>query len=49
MAELVSSRNQKNADFLGKIKELSAADIEASTSRHSVLERLKKLVSFFRK
>jgi CRP-like cAMP-binding protein len=49
MAELVSSRNQKNAEFLGKIKELSAQDIEASTSRHSILERLKKLVSFFKK
>jgi small-conductance mechanosensitive channel/CRP-like cAMP-binding protein len=49
MAELVSSRNQKNAEFLGKIKELSAKDIEASTSRHSILERLKKLVSLFRK
>jgi CRP-like cAMP-binding protein len=49
MAELVSSRNQKNAEFLGKIKELSAKDIEASTNRHSILERLKKLVSIFRK
>ena len=49
MAELVSSRNQKNAEFLGKIKELSAKDIEASTSRHSILERLKKLVSIFKK
>jgi hypothetical protein len=49
MAELVSSRNQKNAEFLGKIKELSAQDIEASTSRHSILERLKKLVSIFKK
>ena len=49
MADLVSSRNQKNAEFLGKIKELSAKDIEASTSRGSILERLKKLVSFFRK
>ncbi|MBP1768732.1 MAG: hypothetical protein H6P98_2847 [Candidatus Aminicenantes bacterium] len=49
MAELVSSRNQKNAEFLGKIKELSAQDIEASTSRHSILARLKRLVSIFRK
>jgi small-conductance mechanosensitive channel/CRP-like cAMP-binding protein len=49
MADLVSSRNQKNAEFLGKIKELSAKDIEASTNRHSILERLKKLVSLFRK
>jgi small-conductance mechanosensitive channel/CRP-like cAMP-binding protein len=49
MADLVSSRNQKNAEFLSKIKELSAKDIEASTNRHSVLDRLKKLVSLFRK
>jgi len=49
MADLVSSRNQKNAEFLGKIKELSAKDIEASTNRHSILERLKKLVSRFRR
>jgi len=49
MAELVSSRNQKNAEFLGKIKELTAQDIEASTSRHSILARLKRLVSIFRK
>ena len=49
MADLVSSRNQKNADFLGKIKELSAKDIEASTSRHSILDRLKKLVSLFKR
>jgi small-conductance mechanosensitive channel/CRP-like cAMP-binding protein len=49
MAELVSSRNLKNAEFLSKIKELSVKDIEASTNRHSILERLKKLVSLFRK
>jgi small-conductance mechanosensitive channel/CRP-like cAMP-binding protein len=49
MADLVSSRNQRNAEFLGKIKELSAQDIEASTSRHSILARLRKLVSIFRK
>ena len=49
MAELVSARNQKNAAFLGKIKELTAQDIEAGTSRHSILARLKRLVSIFRK
>jgi small-conductance mechanosensitive channel/CRP-like cAMP-binding protein len=49
MADLVSSRNQRNAEFLGKIKELTAQDIEASTSRHSILARLKRLVSIFRK
>ena len=49
IADLVSSRNQKNVEFLGKIKELSAQDIEAGTSRHTILERLKRLVSIFRK
>jgi small-conductance mechanosensitive channel/CRP-like cAMP-binding protein len=49
MAELVSSRNRKNAEFLGKIKELTAQDIEAGTSRHSILARLRRLVSIFRK
>jgi small-conductance mechanosensitive channel/CRP-like cAMP-binding protein len=49
MADLVSSRNQKNAEFLSKIKELSAKDIEASTSRVSIMERLKRLVSIFKK
>lgn len=48
LAELVSARNQKNAESLRKIKELSAHDIEAGTNRHSVLDRLKRLVSLFR-
>ncbi|HUU37368.1 MAG TPA: mechanosensitive ion channel family protein [Candidatus Desulfaltia sp.] len=49
IAELVSARNQKNADFLRKIKELSEQDIEAGTNPRSILERLKKLVSRFRR
>jgi small-conductance mechanosensitive channel/CRP-like cAMP-binding protein len=49
IAELVSGRNQKNAEFLRKIKELSAAEIESSCNRHSVLERLKGLISHFRR
>jgi CRP-like cAMP-binding protein len=49
IADLVSSRNQKNLEFLRKIKELGEKDIEASCSRNSILERLKKLVSVFRK
>lgn len=49
IADLVSSRNQKNAVFLRKIKDLSEKDIEASCNRNSILERLKKLVSLFRK
>jgi small-conductance mechanosensitive channel/CRP-like cAMP-binding protein len=49
LAEVVSLRNQKNAEFLRKIKELSAAEIESSCNRHSVLERLKKLISHFKR
>jgi small-conductance mechanosensitive channel/CRP-like cAMP-binding protein len=49
LAEVVSARNQKNAEFLRKIKELSAAEIENSCNRHSVLERLKKLISHFKR
>jgi small-conductance mechanosensitive channel/CRP-like cAMP-binding protein len=44
MAGLVSERNKKNQDFLKKIKELSAQDIEVSTNRHSILSRLKKFI-----
>lgn len=49
IAELVSARNQKNAEFLRKIKELSAAEIEQSCNRHSVLERLKRLIAHFKR
>jgi len=49
LAEVVSLRNQKNAEFLRKIKELSAAEIENSCNRHSVLERLRKLISHFKR
>ncbi|MGB7296348.1 MAG: mechanosensitive ion channel family protein [Candidatus Aminicenantales bacterium] len=49
VADLVSARNRKNAEFLRKIKELSAKDIEAGTNRHSILERLKRLISHFRR
>jgi small-conductance mechanosensitive channel/CRP-like cAMP-binding protein len=49
LAEVVSLRNQKNAEFLRKIKELSAAEIENSCNRHSVLERLKRLISHFKR
>jgi small-conductance mechanosensitive channel/CRP-like cAMP-binding protein len=44
MADLVSKRNQKNQEFLEKIKELSAQDIEISTNKHSILKRLKKFI-----
>jgi CRP-like cAMP-binding protein len=49
IADLVSVRNQKNAESLRKIKELSSAEIEESCNRHSVLERLKKLISHFKR
>jgi CRP-like cAMP-binding protein len=44
MADLVSKRNQKNQEFLEKIKELSAQDIEISTNKHSILQRLRKFI-----
>jgi CRP-like cAMP-binding protein len=44
MADLVSKRNKKNQEFLEKIKELSAQDIEISTNKNSILKRLKKLI-----
>ncbi len=49
IADLVSARNQKNAEFLRKIKELSASEIEDSCNRHSVLARLKRLISHFKR
>jgi len=47
MADLVSKRNKKNQEFLKKIKELSAQDIEISTNKHSILKRLKKFIKRF--
>ncbi len=49
IADVVSARNRQNAEFLRKIKELSEQDIEAGTSPHSILDRLKKLVARFRR
>jgi small-conductance mechanosensitive channel/CRP-like cAMP-binding protein len=47
IAGLVSARNKKNQEFLKKIKELSARDIEISTNKHSILERLKGFIRRF--
>lgn len=47
IADLVSKRNMKNQEFLKKIKELSAQDIEISTNKHSILDRLKKFIKLF--
>ena len=44
IADLASKRNKENQELLAKIKELSAADIEDSTNKHSILARLKNLV-----
>ena len=49
IAELVSRRNKANEDFLRKIKELSAQDIELSTDKKSILKYLKNLIQSFRK
>ncbi len=47
IADLASKRNRENQELLKKIKELSAADIEVSTNKHSILARLKNLVKRF--
>ncbi|MGB8953408.1 MAG: mechanosensitive ion channel family protein [Candidatus Aminicenantales bacterium] len=44
IAGIVSSRNQKNKEFLMKIKELSEKDVAQSCSKKSILEYLKKFV-----
>ncbi len=44
IAETVSARNAKNREFLSKIKELSAQDIQAGVSKTTVLEHLKRFV-----
>ncbi len=49
VAEIVSLRNRNNLESLRKVKELSAADLEAGSSKKTVLEYLRKLVGFFKK
>lgn len=44
VAEIVSARNKKNQDFLKRIKELSAKDIQEGCNKHSILERMKYLI-----
>lgn len=44
MAAIVAERNKRNADFLAKIKVLSAQDVASSCSKKSILERLKNLI-----
>ena len=49
VAEIVSLRNKNNLESLRKVKELSAADLEAGSSKKTVLEYLRKLVGLFKK
>jgi CRP-like cAMP-binding protein len=49
IAEIVSNRNLKNQEFLKKIKELSLKDLEAASSKKSILERLLRLVHLGKK
>jgi small-conductance mechanosensitive channel/CRP-like cAMP-binding protein len=44
IAETVSARNEKNREFLSKIKELSAQDIQTGTSKTGILEHLRRFV-----
>jgi small-conductance mechanosensitive channel/CRP-like cAMP-binding protein len=44
IADIVSARNAQNKEFLLKIKELSAQQVEDSANRHSVLSYLKKFI-----
>jgi small-conductance mechanosensitive channel/CRP-like cAMP-binding protein len=44
IADIVSARNAQNKDFLLKIKELSAQQVEDSSNRHSVLAYLKRFI-----
>jgi len=44
IAGLVSLRNRKNREFLRKIRELSEQEIKASTSKRSILNRLRSLI-----
>jgi len=45
-AGIVSDRNKENRGFLKKIKELSEKDIRDSCDKMSLLERMKKFLSF---
>ena len=46
-AEIVSERNRQNLEFLKKIKELSASQVDKSADKRSILEHLKRLVRMF--
>jgi small-conductance mechanosensitive channel/CRP-like cAMP-binding protein len=49
VAETVSARNRNNIESLKKIKELSLMDLEAGSSKKSVLDYLKKLIGIHKK
>jgi CRP-like cAMP-binding protein len=44
IADLVSARNAQNKEFLLKIKELSARDVEEGSDRRTVLAYLKRFI-----
>jgi len=44
IADIVSARNAQNKEFLLKIKELSAQQVEDSADRHTVLAYLKRFI-----
>jgi small-conductance mechanosensitive channel len=44
IADIVSARNAQNKEFLLKIKDLSAQQVEDSSNRHTVLAYLKRFV-----
>ncbi|MCX6565851.1 MAG: mechanosensitive ion channel family protein [Candidatus Aminicenantes bacterium] len=44
IADIVSARNAQNKEFLLKIKELSAQQVEDSANRHTVLAYLKRFI-----
>ncbi|MBM3293840.1 MAG: mechanosensitive ion channel [Candidatus Aminicenantes bacterium] len=45
IAEMISARNAQNKEFLLKIKELSAKEVEDSADKHRVLAYLRKFVA----
>jgi small-conductance mechanosensitive channel/CRP-like cAMP-binding protein len=49
IAEIVSSRNEQNMEFLRKIKELSEKDVRDSASKKTILEYLKSFVRALRR
>lgn len=49
IAKTAAERNKKNQEFLMKIEDLSAQDVETSCDEHKVINRLKHLASWGKK